>query len=250
MRARLHPRARADVLNLLQTTGHSLTPDDWGVLTRLNDLAERLSNPTDPAERAVLQLPTYVGDVCLRQPSLGKLKWYEDYAGRWWTGNDALQDMAIGYVCSVENTEEALHGLTDQSTAEKTILRWWRHLKAPPDDYMHALARVLPTPEHVDGDNDHENQYGPTIALLVREYGNSADYWMYEAPWSLAKAMLQDYNARIENEYAAWRKANTHKARQLGQKAAPAVAPPAGPKLHAHRRYRLFKNAIQQRWAA
>ena len=228
------------VNKILQSTGHALVVDDIEHINRLDAQAWRIARPDDQAELDIAGLPVVCGNAMMRSPSLGKLRWFED-ARAWFASDPIMVDIALGYICATDNTENALSEICTREAAEAALTKWWRRLSATPDQYYRALFAVVP---QTDSDAAGRAEYGPTIALLCREYGGTPSYWLWDASVSLCRTMLDDYTHRQEAEY----KAATRSKRAGGRGTAAMPPPPPTPRLRHLKRFRLMKNALVKRW--
>jgi len=242
----LLPLTRETVEKLLQETQHPLTLADLAGVYELNDLARRVSEPDEAAEVDLLNLPVPCGHVVLRKLTMGKAKWFEDGPLRWWSAGDdeGLLNAALGLVLSLPNSPDALDMLATEPDARAAVVRFWKSLTCTEDDYYKALIRAHPPLDDPGGD---KHLYGPTVALLVREYGQSPRYWFFEEHIDVARAMLAEYAAKIEAEHRAARKGRASRGGK-GRPPPPAL-PPATPSMWALKAFREKRNELRKLWS-
>ena len=226
------------VRSLQAETSHVLDVSDFEDVLALDAAAARVLEPTEQAEIDLHDLPIPCGNVTLHKLTLGKAAWFEQYALKWFGEDEAFLDLVFGYLLTSPNGDTPFAALSDPQAARKTVEAWTRGLTCTADQFRQALLRAHPV---VESDHESRAQYGPTCALLSREYGESPAYWFYEAHLDLARAMLADYTARIEAEHRAQRRAAHGKGSKL-------TAPPPTPTMHAHKRFRELKNTLRAKW--
>jgi hypothetical protein len=78
------------------------------------------------------------------------------------------------------------------------------------------------------------------LGLLSREYGESPDYWMHDAPLGVIEACVADWNRQQEAQATAYRKANKGAA----------TAPAPSPKFVMMRKFRECAERIEAKWLA
>ena len=238
-RKSLSPLARQAVSDVVRETGHVLTVDDFEHIAALSSLAEKIERPTDKAETEILSLPVPCGGSVFATPSLAKLYWYAICGSQWFRGDDDMLEMCFGFILAIDNTSESVRGLSTPELAKKTVRDWWSRLDATAEEYIRARDAVWV--ESDDGD-DGECDFGPTCALLAREYGENPKWWFYDADINLVRSMLVDHRETIEHELRERRKASKAGAGKP-------IAPPASPSMAAQKRFRIYKNKLRERWA-
>lgn len=247
----LLPLAKEKLQTLLAETGHVLVLDDYEQLSQLNLLALSVVRPTDQEELDILNLPIACGKYLMRQPTLAKMEWLRRCAYEWWEPD--LISIATGYVCTLPDSENAIAALHSRDIAEAAVLKFWKSLHIKEEDFYAALERVLPYSgggdEYEESEGlDGEDICGPTCSLLSREYGGRPDYWLFEAPIGLSRAMTSDYVERMQREEEASRKARgSAKGSHKGGTRRP-EAPLPTPKMYAQKRLRRYCDALRGRW--
>jgi len=243
---RLNALTRETVSELLDRTGHALRVDDFDALMRLNQLAEAVTRPADRAEQDVLNLPVPCGRATLRRPSLAKCFWYERRACVWFRGDPLLLNLALGYICAIENTEDALYALAGPEATQAALEAFAASLTCSEAEYEAAKALVLPEPSE-DDDGDPVD-YGPTARLLSKVCGGTPQYWMHEADIGFIRAMLDDYAAEVQAEHNSRRRSSIRgQGKRKGGSIKP-TAPPRTPQMNNLKRFREYKLRLMQRW--
>lgn len=241
-RRRLNPLTQHAVVALVAETGHVLTIDDFEHIAHLNRLAEKITEPADKAEREILAMSVPCGNSVLSPPSLAKLYWYATYAVPWFRADEDLLEMAFGFILATDNTRAALVSFSTPDVAEAAVRKWWSSQECTMDEYVQARNRVWHERED-DGEDDGDSVFGPTCALLAREFGENPAWWFYDADVNLIRSMLAEYVASVEAEIKAQRQA----MKSSGPRIKP-TAPPATPSMAAQRRFRLFQMKLKERW--
>ena len=244
---KLNALARDRLAYLLTKTGHSLTPDDFDHVTRLNVLSARVVDGSEDAVQSLVAAPVPCGNITLRKPSIGKLFWFQDYAVEWFKDEPDMYDLVFAYLLSMPNENATTDALVDRSTTHKIVSKWARKLTATEDEFVKAMATVYPAG---DGDeSDDPAREAPICALLAREYGESPSFWLWEAPLDMSQAMIADYTQRMEAEHAAQRRsASGGKGFHKGGSAKP-TPPSATPTIRHQKKLREYVNSLEKRWA-
>lgn len=246
----LNPLARDRLAELLKKTGHQLQPNDFGYIDRLNSLAERVTSAADKDEQDLLNIPVPCGNVVLRKPSIGKLCWFNQSAIKWFADNPSLCDLAFAYLLALPNEEGAIDNLVDPETSAEIIGKWAVGLTCTESEFDRALARVYPTTSEGGDDGEGESRYGPTIALLAREYGGKPTWWIWEAPTSMIQEMLNCYRERMEAEHAAQLRASrSSRGFHKGGSHKP-VTPARTPTADSLKELREFVSALEIEWSS
>jgi len=239
---RLNPLTQRAVAALVAETGHALTLDDFDHIAHLNRLADKITEPADKSEQEILALPVPCGNSVFSPPSLAKLYWYATYAVPWFQKDEDLLEMAFGFILASDNTRACLASLSTPEIAGDAVRTWWAAQECTMDEYVVARNRVWRERDD-DEDDEGDSVFGPTCALLAREYGENPAWWFYEADINLIRSMLAEYVASVEAEIKAQRKAT-----KGGGRMAKPVAPPMTPSMQAQRRFRLFLVKLKESW--
>tara|TARA_R110000822_G_scaffold298036_1_gene420718 strand:- start:162 stop:626 length:465 start_codon:yes stop_codon:yes gene_type:complete len=151
-----------------------------------------------------------------------------------------MLDMAYLFILATDNSEEWMRSVTNKDDADHELKLFAGRLTCTDVEVELAVARVWPERESGDGSDDG---CGALIAMLVREYGNTPNYWLCEADLGIVEAMIHDYTVRMDAEVNASKKAS---------RAGGGVAsgpPTVTAKMKAMHKLRQYSNALQKRWA-
>ena len=205
---------RDAVARLQGETGHALCLDDYDDIAALDSVAQKIVDPDDSDELALLGFPVRVGPAWLYPMTLGNSLWLEQRAEAWFRGLPLYDDLALAFALAHGRTPFALWQLTDRRSAMRAIKRWRRGLGCTYQELIRAVKRVLPpSDDEAVGPDDKANrtQYGPILALVCREYGNTPEHWMWDEPVTRVQALVEQYRARMdaeaEGEYRAAQRA-------------------------------------------
>jgi hypothetical protein len=183
-------------------------------------------------------MPVRVGPYILHQPKLGALQWFNERAVQWFGDDGLLLDKSLAYALSRSCYPDDLWELENKAVAKLKILFWARRLDCTHQELSDALLSVLKVDAEGKDVDDDPNSNGKLIAMLCREYGHEADYWMWESPLSIITTFVNDYVSRIEAENAAARKA-----------ASPGSKPPmSDTKLKRISDMRAFVKELREKW--
>jgi hypothetical protein len=235
-------KALKSALLELKREGISLDPiEDLDHILTLHALAERITNPPPvPGDRAVDEPVLAIGDAVLRPLSIGARRWLTERAARWFPGDSALQDLA--YAFAMAHPPETLWAIEGRCTCFMALWDWERGLgcslkalraaladflgtlstedgrKPGPGDYRAAVGlldgwRPLPVDYkagcmaalaslEIEAERD-TGGYGPLIELLVREYGQTPEHWLWRVPERDINMLLEARSERIDREERA-----------------------------------------------
>lgn len=234
-----------EVAALLTATGHVLSVADINDILDLDQTARRIEKPDDPEEIDILNIPVRCGSLWFSKPSIQKLMWFSKNPAVWFhddPANELTLQLCMAWLLTQPNDETWLPLVATRALVEAQAESFAETLvDVDRDDLDAAIDAVLP---QVTDPTDKEPAYGPTCALLAREYGSGVHYWFAEADIDLARAMLADYRATREAELASVNKSRSEAARHGGK----AQAPVATPTMYAQRDMRVKKNALLAKW--
>jgi len=234
----LNRLARDTVEKLLAETGHTLSVGDFGHIHTLHVLAERVSHPYKAADIDLVEMPRAVGGVLLHPLTLGAWQWLEQYAwpslqGSW------LVDVAVPYAMSMANQPHLLREDSSPRKLRRSLRAFLRGLNCTASVLMREVDSMLGPQARAESGGE-PTKYGPVIALLCKEYGETPEYWAWSASAALVRSLLDAHVQGIEAEMKLAQKA----AAQNGQR----VNAPPPSKIDAHRRFKRATAALRDRW--
>lgn len=160
-------------------------------IRELDDLARRETRrPAAQDDIDRLDFPLVVGNVTLRRPSCGAMQWLRECAARWWGQSRRTYGIALAYACA-HREQEAYDVLQSRWRAARVCWWWACKVKASEEALRRAAIALMPPPDGSlkwfskpeeqaqDGDRDTPD-VGAIAALLAKEYGGTAEGWLWE----------------------------------------------------------------------
>jgi len=198
--------AKQEVQKLLRETKHSLTIDDFDDLEKLNELCNAITSPKSEVNN-IINMPVCIGGVAIRQPSIGAWEWYNDFLLPM-AGDDGLfADAGLAFAMSVDDPQE-LWRLADPKECRRTIKAFSKKIGCTHEDLQRIILDILDF-KKTDENDKQEGNAGELVAVLCREYGNTPQYWLWEAPLGIVSTCIAAYVARIEKDVEAARRSST-----------------------------------------
>jgi len=166
-----------------------------------------------PAENSIadaFDAPTMIGDIPLFPLSVGNRYWCIEQAIPACAGDAALQDAAVAYAMH-QRGRALCHELPGPKDILRAVKGFARTITVSHTALSNTLQRML---RHdmfgsVDADgkptggNEPAGSFGPTLALLCREYGETREYWLFEASEAFLSDILTDYKNRVAQAWAS-----------------------------------------------
>ena len=217
---------------LLSETGHALELADIALIVELDRYADAVVNGgASSDELSIYEYPLVCAGHVFYAPTIGKEIFWREQVVRAvpsdWHGVAYLWLLA-------QPTVPTARGID----ITKAVKKWGRTCKLTTDDVNRIHAQY--TNDNGAGDGSTvRRDYGEIIALLVREYGKTAHYWL-NAQESEVKMMLDDWVKRQEAKAAAYRSS------KAGSKNP--IPPAPSPKIKAMKEFRLCSERIKEQW--
>lgn len=239
----LHPIAQQMLETVLEETGHSLCLDDFGELFNAHELAKLQTESHVRDGGGLLSLPVVAGDVTLYPITIGVGQWYDDYPSDWYgEDDDFMRQCALAFALTFgADRHEELLSISAQTTFESKMHKWRRRLKISANDLMDAVQLCIPDPECQA--TRASGEFGEVVGLLVREYGNSPEYWMWDADIGLCSAMIDDF---VERQFQA-ADAQMQMTRNTGKKVIHSTSA-SQRKIAAIKQMRDLRNRLLKDW--
>jgi hypothetical protein len=202
--------AKQETTKLLRETKHNLTIDDFDDLEKLNELCLDITRDKE-INADIIDMPIHVGGYELKQPTIGILEWYNDFYLPLFRDNALMSDAGLAYALTLSDAPDDLWALNDKRQVRKAVKRFLRRLKCSHEDLQAAIMKLLGARDDAPSDNEEstESFAGKMIAMLCREYGHTANYWLWEAPIGIINTFVNDYIGRVEAENDQLRKSST-----------------------------------------
>lgn len=248
----MNKMAEQDLIKLMQETNHpALSLNDVALVSRLDELADRVSNCDTKEIKWFIALPRKLGKVFLTPITIAKASWFEQFPMQWFCTEDKAiaLDFVLGY-CLAENiTIKDLAQLDTPEVCLKTVLDWYNKNDCRYDELTEAIKAMMPS----DDQNvcrcitcnrpllkkNVTEDYGAIIRFLCREYGGTAYHWMYEENLVVIENLI---NSHVHQSLA--------EAKQMrGMMTRNGMATPTSAELvTAIKNYREQLNAIRSTW--
>jgi len=202
--------AKQEAQKILTETSHSLCLDDVADIVKLDKLCKDITDNTDPIND-IIDMPICVGGYQLKQPTIGILEWYNEYYLPMFDNDALMADAGLAYALSLADTPKMLWDLPNVKSTKREVKRFIRGLGCSHAELQDALKRVLniQNTDEVNDDSDEADKQnaGRLIAMLCKEYGHTAPYWLWECPIGMINTFVSCYVARIEAETESVRNA-------------------------------------------
>jgi len=187
--------------------GLTMSCTDFDDLAELDELAKACAAP-QPSDltSAVMDYPIEVGGVKFRALTIAGRIWARDIGIPATQSDPLLSSLVIPFAMA---NRERLSTLCDAGKVVRAIKRWgrWKCRRLTEPQLIYAL-RWFGMLDNGEGEDrvDAPDEYGALLAILIREYGSDANYWLYDAPMDIVKVCLNDITIKTYCEYEAVRK--------------------------------------------
>ena len=228
--------AKQELRSLQDQTSHSLDIDDFDDITRLEELCHAITDNSEP-DNDILDMPVTLGGYQLKQPSIGVLEWYNEYYLPLFDTDPLMADGGLAFALSLADTPAELWELNDKKAVKKAVKRFLRRLSCTHQELQDVLIQLLGVKEN-EGESKGEGSAGRLVAMLCKEYGHTAHYWMWEAPIGYINTFVHDYVARVEAETESVRNASTGASKP----------PPAESRVKKFKALRDHTNMMRDKW--
>ena len=229
------------IQRILKKTGHQLAVADWADIESLDRLAKKMSGVSE-TERRLLNSPFELGGLMFYPLTVAKSLWIKEKLELWNVPGE-LEDAYTFWLLTIPLGEDSLDKFEEKKKANRDMRRKSRKMNFTYEEITSICNRCLGTTKNEEtGETERETQFGGMIACLVREYGQSPDYWLYECPVDKVVEMYEQVVKKAIMESEAQR-ANAGKN-------GTAQAPRVTPKLIAFRDYRNKEREIELKWSA
>jgi hypothetical protein len=162
----------------------------------------------DPVERLrdpFLHPSLVYKGVTFKRLSIGMRDWIQSVCDRWYGEDRSMHNASVVYcLAHSEAPEFAWSFEADQAGWTKVIKGWMRVCKIGPEDLDCIIMALYPPmgPDEAKA-NDRAQNYGPVIEMLVREYGETPEYWIWTATDAQVETLVTRYLERIDAQEQA-----------------------------------------------
>jgi hypothetical protein len=162
----------------------------FDLIVELDRLARALGESPVSDSIAILDRSIVVGGSTLRRLSFAARAWLEDCAETWFGKDDpCMFDLCCAWAFAHGRSRAALDACGSAADARQTVRAWLKTLDCTPEQLaaaVEALGAPLAPPTVLLADPvdpaapARSARIGPVFARLIREYGQTLDYWMFE----------------------------------------------------------------------
>jgi len=142
---------------------------------------------------------TYNG-VTFRRLSIGMRDWIHDVCEKWY-GTGPMYNASVVYcLAHADQPEFAWSFETDQSGWDRLVRGWMRACRIVQEDLTCIILALYPPVEYGDTARarEHAQDYGPLVEMLVREYGETPEHWIWTATDSQVETLATRYLERLD----------------------------------------------------
>jgi hypothetical protein len=241
-----------DLQKLMQETARpSLNLSDVEKISRLVQLADKVSNPEPKAINWLDDMPRRIGRKWLDPITIGKAIWFDKYPIAWFHGDATMLVLSLGFVISRGVSIDTLSEIRDAVECSRVVSDFWKKADCTFNDLFSTLQEL--TPGHTETNlkkcetcgqsiavKKIESDYGPVIRFLVREFGGNPHYWMHEESMLLIENMITSF---VKQQAEELKQNNSALAR------AGARIPTSPLLVAAIKEYREAINSLRESWA-
>ena len=230
------------ISNLQRTTGHVLTVADFDDIEALDELAQKM-NGVSSVERRLLNSPFELCGIKFYPLTVAKSLWFTEKVEEWGVSDDH-KDAFMFWVLSFPLTEEPFNEFTTFAKADSAMKRFARKMHMTHGEINDICNKCIGAVDSGDakGPKASASSFGGMIACLIREYGQSPDYWLYETSVEMISEMYEQILMKAIAEEDASRRASSSNGK--------AKAPSATPKLRAFKAFRDKVQELREKWGA
>lgn len=206
----------ATTLRQMQAEGIAFRlPEDFDDLLELERLANESTRRTvSPEYHALLQPELQYGGVILRRLSIGAAEFLDEVVHPWFPQGGYEWQLSVWYCMAFAACPAQLWRQSHSRRAWLTgVTRWARSIDASFETMTAAVDAFLAKPDHPEAAGETASDYGWAIERLCAEYGQTPDYWVWQASTDTVSLLLLRL---VERETAKGETdANSHHARWL-----------------------------------
>jgi len=201
--------------------------NDFDDIEALDKLANSVTG-VSKIERRLLNSPFELGGILFYPLTVAKSLWFTEKVKEW-DIDDSLTDALMFWVLTVPIKTDALDQYETYKSVDRAMRKMAKKMHFTHAEINEVCSRCI---GDVSGDTETESSsdsanFGGMVACLIREFGQSPDYWLYETPIEKIHVLYAQIIARVSQEENASKvksvkggkaKAQnvTHKVRSLG----------------------------------
>ena len=233
---------KREVKKLQSVTGHVISVEDFDDLEELDSFAGKITNTTK-LERRLLRTPYELCGINFYPFTVAKNIWFIEKVEEWGVEGKE-QEALLFWLLTLPLTSDALEAYTDEKDAQKACKKLSRRLHCTKDELTVVYNKCLGIRGDEDSSNSDESDsdYGGMISCLIKEYGGTPDYWIYETPLEVIGSMFEAFARRVAAEES--------KIKTKGAKNGKAVAPKVTKRLKSLGNFNAKLNQIKEKWSA
>jgi len=224
---------KAKIDELSKVCNHTVNINDFDYILELNEADKRVMDPRTTENASLLSRPIYFGDTPIYPLTLGIAEWLAILSD-WYKDDQDTLGLAMIYVLTQEDILSELEKVKRPWVFKIELKNWARKSKLTIAQMQEIMDLRYPELAKSNGDKDEDN--GPLVAMLVKEYGQDIDYWL-NAPVDHLNIVISDYNSRQQQA--------ADQARAQGS----TVLPLPSPKNLAIRKRLEVVNKIREAWS-
>ena len=229
------------ISNLQRTTGHVLTVADFDDIEALDSLAEKVAGVSS-IERRLLNSPFELCGIKFYPLTVAKSLWAKEKIDLWEIPEEHA-DAFTFWILTLPLGEAALEKYESRHVADRAMKKLARKMDFSFEEINDVCDKCLGITKNSDsGDKESANAFGGMVACLVREYGQSPNYWLYDT----SMEMITELYDQISIKAMAEEDANRSTSASNGK----AKAPSATPKLRALKAFRDKAHELEEKWSA
>ena len=222
----------------MKETNHVLSVEDFDLFEELDAIADQFAG-VSKSERRLLNQPFDLCGIKFYPLTVAKSLWYAEKCEEWELSGTS-QDSFLFWLLSLPNDETSLDTYSEFKAANKAVKRLSRKLHCTNQEMTDIYKKCLGITGKESTGEATDTDYGVVIACLLREYGGTAEEWLYHTPVEMIATLFKAYADRINAENNAGRK--------VAGKNGKAVAPQADARMIALSKFRKKCNEIKELW--
>lgn len=217
-----------------------LVVEDYDLIEKLDKAACEVTK-VSKRESRLLRQPFDLCGVKFYPLTVAKSIWFAEKCDEWEL-TDTEQEAFLIWLLTVDNTDTALDSYTERKAAGKAVRRVSRRLHCTQREMTEVYYKCLGRSANKDTEGGCDDvDYGGMIAVLIREYGNTPEYWLYETPVEMIGVLFRAHEEKIMRENEA--------QESTAAKSGKAVAPRPSARLKALAEFRRVSNEIREAWS-